>query len=286
MAKEAIDLANIKIKNKAPASVNANSSQVHISQPTFEPPAEKVLLPSKGLLYKDVTDDEDLLQGYIKIRPMTLNEEKILTTTRLVKTGQAIELVFRNCIKSNIDPRDLLSSDRLFLMFWLRGISYGHQYTFTLRCPSATCGRQFKYTIDISKQPIKEIDPDISEPIELELPKTKAIIYYRLPRGRDEEQLRRLEEKAVGFNDIDNTTTERLKILIERIITPDGSELPKEQWDAFLNSLIAYDSAYIRQDMISKDAGIEPIKNVICPYCDEQFEEDIPITVDFFRVSR
>lgn len=287
--REPIDLNTIKIKNKpAVPTVDAGASRLNIStQPSFEPPAEEVELPSHGYLYKDVSDDVDLVErGIIKVRPMTLTEEKILATTRLVRTGQAIDLVFKNCIKSNIDPKDLLSSDRLFLMFWLRGISYGHEYTFTLRCPSPACGRQFKYTVDISKQPVKEIAPDVVEPIEVVLPKTQAKIYYRLPRGRDEETVRKLEEKPSAFNEIDNSTTERLKVLIDKIITPDGEELPKQQWDAFLNSLIAYDSAYLREDMIAKDAGMEPIKNIVCPYCSETFEEDIPITMDFFRVGR
>ena len=288
MKKEAIDISSLNIANKSPdeaiQEIKAGANDVHIPTPVMEPPAEVVELPSHGALYKDVTDDPDILEGKIRIRPMTLTEEKILATTRLIKTGQALDMVFRNCIKSKIDPLDLLSSDRLYLMFYLRGISYGNEYTFTLRCPNPNCGRQFRYTVDISQQPVKEMGEDIEEPIKVELPKTKAIIYYHLPRGRDEVALRKLEEKTLHTSDVDNSATERFIRLIDRIEAPDGTELEKKEWRSFLNSLIAYDISYLREDMSEKDGGIEAIKSLTCPYCAEEFDADIPITVDFFRV--
>jgi len=287
--KRDIDISSLNIANKSPLDevpeIKANKNDVKVPTPVMEPPAETVELPSHGKLYQDVTDDSDILEGQIKIRPMTLTEEKILATNRLIKTGQALDMVFKNCIKSKIDPLDLLSSDRLFLMFYLRGISYGNEYTFTLRCPNPMCGRQFRYTVDISQQPVKEINEDIEEPIKAVLPKTKAVIYYHLPRGRDEIALRKLEEKTMHSSDVDNTATERFMMLIDKIEAPDGTEIEKKEWRAFLNSLIAYDISYLREDMTDKDGGIEPIKNVACPYCGEEFDADIPVTVDFFRVG-
>lgn len=285
--KKDIDINSLNIVNKPPMEETTAQEvkQVNIPHPTMEPPAETVELPSKGLLYQDVTDDPDILEGKIKIRPMTLTEEKILSTNRLIKTGQALDMVFRNCIKSKIDPLDLLSSDRLFLMFYLRGISYGNEYTFTLKCPNPACGRQFRYTVDISKQEVKELPDDIEEPIRVELPKTKAVVYYHLPRGRDEIAMRKMQEQLVNANDVDNSTTNRFLRLIDKIETPDGDEISRKDMKAFLNSLIAYDVAYLREHMNEHDGGIEPIKDVICPYCDEEFEVDIPVTIDFFRVK-
>ncbi len=289
--REPIDIANLNVKNKA------RSTQVHDAaaddsapaavkvQPMFEPEAELVAMPSHGYLYQNNTEDENVLGGEILVRPMTLTEEKILSTNRLIKTGQALDMVFRNCVKSDINPSDLLSSDRLFLMFWLRAISYGNEYTFSLRCPNNTCNRKFKYTVDLGNQPVKEIEPDTVEPIEVKLPKSGATLFYNLPRGRTEAAIRRQQRDVqVNVDDVDNSMTDRLKIMTARIITPDGEELEKNKWQMFFNSLVGFDAAAIRESITETDAGVEPIKDISCPFCDEQFDEDIPVTADFFRL--
>lgn len=287
--REPIDLSTLDIKNKPKDGTPVIAGQTRTSTapvPSFEPPAEMVALPSRGHAYAGVTKDEDILSGHIKVRPMTLTEEKILATNRLIKTGQALDMVYSNCIKSDINPLDLLSSDRLFIMFYLRGISYGHDYTFTIRCPNITCTKKFKYTVDISKQEIKEIEHELEYPLQVTLPRSGATIYYRLPTGRVEKEVRNLQEsRQKAVDDVDDSATDRLKLLIERIVDPNGDDLEKNQWLMFLNSLIGGDAAILRDEMTYNDANIEPIKNINCPYCGEEFDEDIPITVDFFRVS-
>lgn len=285
--RQPIDLKTLNVKNKpksaetfGPGSPKAKSAAGF----SFEPPAELVALPSHGHLYKDVTEDEDVLNGRIKVRPMTHTEEKILSTSRLIKSGQAFDMVYKNCIKSTIDPLDLLSSDRLFLMFWLRGISYGHLYTFSMRCPE--CDKSFKWTVDISKHPVKEITDELEEPIEVRLPRSGAIVYYYLPRGETEKKVREMRErKRVSATDIDDTSTKRMILLTDRIVDPTGEELKKNKWEIFLDSLIGADAATIRDDMEAKDAGVEPIKDMECPYCDSTFDSNIQVTADFFRVT-
>lgn len=293
--REKVDINKINIRNKKPqtevksrpkAQETQTAEAPSANQPKFEPPAELVDLPSHGYLYEDVTEDEDILNGQIRIRPMTHHEEKILATNRLIKSGQALDMVFQNCIKSKIAPEDLLTSDRLFLMFWLRGISYGHEYSFQIRCQNPACERKFKFTADISQQPIKEIDQSVKEPIVVKLPKTQATVHYHLPRGRDEKEARRESNQVVDVNAIDNSTTKRLKALIEKIDDPEGNEIPKKDWLSFLDSLIAYDSSVLREDMMDKDGGVEPIQDIECPHCGETFDSDIPVTADFFRVNR
>src|SRR6478609_3786480 len=48
---------------------------------------ELVPLPSGGRLYESVTDDPDVLNGFIKLRAMTVKEEEILSTGKFLKTG-------------------------------------------------------------------------------------------------------------------------------------------------------------------------------------------------------
>ena len=150
---------------------------------SFAPPAEFVELPSHGVLYGGITDDPDILEkGGIRVRPMTVHEEKILSTTRLVKSGQALDMVFANVIESKgiggqpLDVSQLLSSDRVFIMLWLRSVSYGNEYKFNIQCPS--CQQRFEHMVDLSNHPIKELDKENppEEPLTFTLPNFKICI--------------------------------------------------------------------------------------------------------------
>lgn len=251
----------------------------------FEPPAELVEIPSHGYLYKDVTDDPDIIDnGSLRIRPMTVHEEKILTTSRLVKSGQALDLIFQNCIKSDIDPAELLSSDRVFIMLWLRSVSYGNVYKFNLICQNTACQKRFEYEVDLSEHPIKEIeDPEISEPFELTLPAMKYKIWFRLPRGKDEIEIIKMQNKPKKIDDTDDSIVHRLSSILSKVEDPNGQELPSNQFQAFIESLVGRDASAIRKAIDEYDAGVEDIQGIQCPHCDYEFDTAIPITESFFR---
>ena len=252
----------------------------------FEPPAELVEIPSHGLLYKNITNDPDVLEkGSIRIRPMTVNEEKILSTPRLVKSGQALDMVFQNCIKSSIDVTNMLSSDRVFLMLWLRSISYGNMYKFTLQCNNPECKKKFEYEVDLSTHPIKEISSEIVEPIEIELPVSKYHVFFRLPRGTDEVELIKLQNQTKKLNEADDSIVKKLVSTVIKITDFDGNPLPENLYEQFISSLVARDASVWRNKIEKMDGGIEDIKGIVCPHCEEEFESAIPITENFFRAE-
>lgn len=268
-------------------SVPSNSSQTSL----FLPPAEFVELPSHGILYGGITDDPDILEkGGLKIRPMTVQEEKILSTPRLMKSGQAIDMVFQNVIQSKglngqpLDVGQLLSSDRVFIMLWLRSVSYGNEYKFNIQCPA--CQQRFEHVVDLSSHPIKEmnLEDKISEPLKFTLPISKFTLTYRLPRGIDEVELMKLNNSAKKVNQTDESIVKRLQSLIIGI-EKDGQVVPKEQFQIFVESLIAGDASAFRQELEKVDAGIEDIKDIACPSCDYEFDTSIPITENFFRTT-
>ena len=251
----------------------------------FEPAAELVELPSHGLLYKNATSDTDITEkGSIRVRPMTVNEEKILTTSRLVKSGQALDMIFRNCIKSDIEPGELLSSDRVFIMLWLRSISYGNLYKFNITCPNNACGRRFEYEVDLSEHPIKEMeDESISEPFQITLPVMKYTVHFRLPRGKDEVEIIKMQNKPKKIDDTDDSIVHRLSSIMTKIEDPEGKEVPSNQYQRFVESLVGRDASAIRNLIDEVDAGVEDIEGIRCPYCDHEFDTPIPITENFFR---
>lgn len=279
------DLGIEEPRNSKPGDSLYETNQATGSNLMFEPPAELVELPSHGYLYKDVTDDPDILEkGSIKVRPMTVHEEKILTTSRLVKSGQALDMIFQNCIKSRINPGELLSSDRVFVMLWLRSISYGNVYKFNLICQNPSCGRRFEHEVDLSEHPINEIEDDtIEEPFELTLPVMKYKVQFRLPRGKDEVEIIKMQNKPKKMNDTDESIVQRLASILVRVEDPQGNEIPKSQYQRFVDSLVGRDASAIRNKIDDKDAGVEDIKGVQCPHCDYEFDTPIPITESFFR---
>lgn len=258
---------------------------------SFAPPAEFVELPSHGLLYGGITDDPDILEkGGIKVRPMTVHEEKILSTTRLVKSGQALDMVFQNVIESKgkgdtpLDVAQLLSSDRVFIMLWLRSVSYGNEYKFNIQCPS--CQQRFEYVVDLSNHPIKELEKENApeEPLIFTLPISKYTLHYRLPRGVDEIELIKMNNAAKKVNQTDNSVVRRLQSLLIKI-ERDGEEVPQNQYAAFVESLIAGDASAFRQELERVDAGVEDIKDISCPSCGYEFDTAIPVTESFFRTT-
>lgn len=244
---------------------------------------ERVQLPSKGVLYK--SDDEVIQNGFIELYPMTVKEEEILSTQRFLKKGVATRMVFENCIASNIDAKDLLSYDSTYLLFALRQMSYGDEYTFSKKCSNDSCGKEFKHTIKISELEFNELPEDLEEPIELTLPKTKYNVSIILPRVFHTEQIQMMREKRK-----DASTKDRETILIDQLLVttlsitdPDGDEVPQKDWQDFYEEIPSYDRAHI-SDAVRFNVGVDELEEVECPYCGTEQGGNIPIGIEFFRL--
>jgi hypothetical protein len=83
----------------------------------------------------------------LELREMTGTEEELLTNQRLIRSGEAINQVLRNCfvrLGEKTDPdlsevMNLLSGDRLFALVRLRQISLGDEVELELSCPNSAC---------------------------------------------------------------------------------------------------------------------------------------------------
>jgi len=252
----------------------------------FEPEAVPVEIPSRGFLYKAIVDDEEVAKGIIRIRPMTLNEEKIITTDRLVQQGKALDMILENCVKSNISSYELLSSDRLYILFYLRGMSYGLDYDFAIRCYH--CGFNFEQTIEINKLPIKtwESLEESIEPIKMTLPLSKSLVESHFMRGKDESRLMETTREIRNFNQADDDIGQAITLLITKVTTNDGEVLtPRDKLD-FINNMTAGDADFFREVMREKDCGIQMLEHIYCPRCNGQLEFNVPLGRNFFRRSR
>jgi hypothetical protein len=247
----------------------------------FEPAAIPIEIPSHGQLYKNLTPDEEVQKGIIRIRQITMTEEKILTTERLVQSGKALDMILENCIKSNVNPSDLLSSDRFYILFYLRGMSFGLDYDFNVRCYH--CGHDFIQEVKIDKLPIKEWEQPVEEPFEIILPMSGYKVVAHFMRGHEENRVLQSSKEMKSFNEPDSIASDSLTYLIDKILTPDGEELNKYDKEDFIAHMIAADIDEVRTSIDERDCGIQPLKKIICPKCNRELEFNVPLGRNFFR---
>ena len=241
-----------------------------------EPSPEEVQLPSKGRFYKGIIADKE---GKLLVRPMTLKEEKIFSTERLLKTGQAIDMVFRNCIKTpGIDTTELLSADRIFLLFYLRGISYGSKYPIALKCNN--CNNEIEYEIDIADLEIKSPPKELEEPFFMTLPISEYKVTLRLSRGKDESRMIKYAFAPKKHNEVNETLTKRL---LNLMIDIEG--IPKEQWEEKIENLVGRDISHIRQTMELIDFGYNLDEFISCDNCGSSVKIELAVNENFFRTS-
>lgn len=241
---------------------------------------ELIPLPSHGTLYH--TSDEDIRSGFIRLLPMSLREEEILTTSRFLRSGSATKMVLENCIVSDIDADEILLFDSNYLLFRLRQLSYGDDYKFTLKCDNPDCKREFTHSLKISELKFNELPEDIVEPIEVKLPVSKYTVKFILGRLRHSEELFKLSAKEKN-EDIDRTRLRNLLVTTISILDDEGNPVNPSDWAEFYESIPGMDRAALT-DKSKYDTGIDKLEGVSCPHCDTEFSGSIPVGIEFFRL--
>ncbi len=233
----------------------------------IEPPSQEVKLPSKGIPYKN--------DGKIEIRPITVQEEKILATG-----GEGvIDKVLKRVIKSDIDIDDLTPGDESFILVWLRLNSYFDDYSVSLICSS--CKSEFNTIVKVSQFPVYELKEGIEEPYEIEVGTHRVGLKFL--RRKDEKELDDIKKKFLKTkSDLSDLYLYRYAKAIHTI---DGQEVKFSQAVAFLNTLTGKDMVKIRKALNDMKHGVEPIAEVKCKNCSTVSKFDIPLTAEFFLPS-
>ena len=241
---------------------------------------EEIELPSKGRFYDGSNGPSN---GIISIRTMTGEEEQILATSRLVKKGQAMDMIFQKCIKEKFRTDQLLSIDRIYLLIYLRGISYGSNYDVEIKCPE--CERKFSTSIDLNALYVDSCPDEFGPSLQDVLPTTKLPFSYRLSTGRDEQEISNYRERKIkmfGDSATDDTLTYRTAMLLNNI---DGIE-NKNELQILIKNLPMSDVSYIRNCINEPPFGVNTSVEIICPSCLQDFEIDLPIESNFFSPRR
>lgn len=246
--------------------------------------SELIPLPSGGKLYKPVCKDQEVVKkGQIRMKPMTVKEEEILSTPRFLKAGIATRMILERCIDSDIDARDILLFDSNFLMFYLRSISYGDEYNFDLQCTAVTCEKKFEHVVKISELPFEELDSSVKEPLKIKLPLSHYTVEAILPRlYHTEEIYQRNSNRKKATTDSDRRLLDNMLVTTLNIYDEEGELIDEDDWQEFYEALPGGDAGLLRETF-AFSTNIDEIKNIECPYCNTMFEGSIPMGPEFFR---
>lgn len=235
---------------------------------------EEILLPSKGKFYDDEIAPSN---GIIHVRMMTGEEDEILTKQRLLKNGQALNMIYASCIKENVKPEEMLAVDRTYLLIFLRGISHGERYNTSIRCPD--CNKSFETEIDLDSLELERCPDDFDkESLKGKLPKSGYKFSYRLATGKDEQMVNDYQERKTKKNNDDDVWSYRASLLINDI---EGLE-DKSALQTLLSKLPVADVSHIRSLLNNPPFGVNTEIPMQCAYCDYEFEALLPLDVNFF----
>jgi len=267
-------------------------------------PWEECTLPSKGIYY-------NWPDGVVMVRAMGQAAEKVLATQRLAQTGQSIDYLFRECCKfpNGFDPADLLLGDRVFLLYYLRGITHGNMYEFMISCPQCESIGTHKYDLNDLATTIKWADASLGkEPFKVVLPymskatNREVFVGLRYLRATDaNEMISQRKFRKQNFSrpansvrsgalpsqrmrakqeaTLDETVTENLEKMIVSVMGVTDLMAIK----AFVQKLHSTDTATIREWMRDNSPGIDTTVLITCPSCDHEFRAELPISENFFR---
>jgi hypothetical protein len=268
-------------------------------------PWEECHLPSRGMYY----GWED---GMILVRAMGQSAEKILATQRLAQSGQSIDYLLReNCqFPEGFDSTELLLGDRVFILYFLRGITFGNLYEFVITCPSCNATNTHTYDLNELAQTIVWSNPSLGhEPFRVSLPYlSKAsgrevwvgVRFLRAVDSNDMLARRKVHKKLFarpggartrqkGPVDprvqsqqrqvLDETITESMEKIIVSVMGVSDPFTVK----SFVSKLHSQDTTAIRDWLRDNTPGIDNTIEVECPDCNTVYKSELPITDSFFR---
>ena len=240
-------------------------------------PTEKVMLPSKGLLY---SKESPLSKGEIEMKYMTAKEEDILTNTNFIRQGTVIDKLLQSLIVTPINYDDLLIGDKNAILIAARILGYGAEYPFKYINER---GQEIEAVVDLSTLDEKELDESLINngvnEFMFTTPKTGTVLTFKLLTHGDEKKI---EAEIKGLRKVNPNSsfdvTTRLKYMITSV---NGDRDQKTIRDFIDNYLLAPDARALR-DYYAK---VQPdIKLKYTPEDENYTGEgiDVPISINFF----
>lgn len=244
---------------------------------------QELVLPSQGLFNPEIPE------GKVTQRCMMVSDQKALSGSNQ-STGSAIHQVLQNTITApeSFDVSKLTPADTLYLLFKLRILSYGDEYSFKTRCPE--CGKRIEVTVDLSSLPVYQLEENFEESLVVTLPHRGDTVYTKVLTNEDMEEItRELKRRKKRNPDDDSEYILRIVRSIEKIVlTKANADGKKELTSSFeieryVESLTSYDASAIIATRDGLNYGVSPVVEQVCPECGEEIDLGVRFSGDFFR---
>ena len=219
-----------------------------------------ISIPTKGIMYFGK-------ESSIRLRPMTFDDEKSLTTGSRSQDFNAANHLLSRCLK-NIEVEKLVIIDKLYLLIKLREISYGKDYKVGVICKH--CSFENVLNLEIDKLLCNHVPEDFNY--------TNREVYL--------EGIKKTAEVSVAT------------VIEERFF--EGDKLSNNLW-RFLKKIDGVDNPTIIAKVIEKlpiidihklvkeimlsDYGVQPQIRYTCDKCTNSNLINLPIDENFFSVN-
>tara|TARA_R100001086_G_scaffold247446_2_gene181749 strand:+ start:608 stop:1360 length:753 start_codon:yes stop_codon:yes gene_type:complete len=219
-----------------------------------------VAVPSRGIPYFGK-------EGLVRVRPMTFDDEKSLTTGNRTKMFNPANHLLSRCV-TNVEINRLVIIDKLFLLIKIRELSYGKDYKVGAVCPA--CSFENKLNLELDKLLCNDVPEDFnfdSREIFLEGIKKKAEVSI----------LTVTEEPYVETGKIANNLWRFFKSI-------DGVNSPTVIAKV-VEKLPVIDIHTVVKEIMLSEYGIQPQIRFECDSCNRSNLINLPIDENFFSVS-
>ena len=268
------------LKREVPTSDLDNVDQNREGTAGFVVPRDFVMLPSKGVIYPIDSPLHGLEE--IEVRHLTAQDEDVLTSRSLLRSGKALDAVLNNVIlNKSVKADKMISGDKNAILTFLRITGYGPEYVVQIDCPS--CNTEVKHEFDLSTLSMRFLDVSPiaagENRFEYTLP-SGNLIHFKFLTTEEENAINDQLEKAKKMTNspFDSNVTTRLK---HQLVAINGDDTPSTI-NQFVDVMSVRDSRAFRKyfDEIEPDVLMKQDFN--CPHCGHRGEVEIPITVGFF----
>lgn len=271
---------------------------------------EKVQLPSKGYYYDDKMPD-----GWLEVKPMGVDVDKMLTNQRLVANGELLNRVIEVCTKlpDDFNIREMLAGDFNFLLYHLRGITHGPEYEFVANCPSCKTKNTFTFDLNVLSDTITWANNDyLEEPFEVRLPVLSetfgedvcALVrmirvddIMKMARPGEDKVFDPVKRGNVSVRNKNKTVIRNQQQNLEKIyednmrsqivaLTINGQRYDdKFKINSIINKMHQRDAAAISTFLEKVSPGIDTTLDVVCVNedCKHEFGISLPFNENFFR---
>jgi hypothetical protein len=237
-------------------------------QMNFNLPHDVVLLPSKGIFYKNKKKS-------VKVGYLTAADENMLLSTN--NNDLIINLLRSKIYEPDLRPEDLLNGDIEAILIFLRNTSFTPEYNITATDPKT--GKKFDSVIvlDSLESITPEVEPDENGLYTTTLPKSNSVVKLKPLTYRERNEIDKNAENYPKNRTAPIVTWRLQKQIVEINGDRDLGSISKA-----IETLPIMDSKYIRNFMLRNEPRLDLEKEIVCP-SGERINVQINFGPEFFR---